>query len=224
MGKEIIDISNLSKRFGNHTIFDDISLKLERGSLVAIVGESGVGKTTLLKLIGLIDNDYEGSYRIFDVKASELSEKKSANIRNDCLGFVLQYPLLVERMTVRENILLPTIYSKEKKISEQKGLFLNKLIETLKIDSFFKEKINVLSGGQKQRIALARALINNPEVILADEPTGSLDKENTDTVMWIFKQLAEQGKTIITVTHNLQFAKQHDRVFELKDGKIKKVQ
>ena len=215
-----INIINISKSFaiGKETkvnVLKEISLTINDGEMIAIIGRSGAGKSTLLNIIGCLDNADNGEYYLDKLCIHNLPESKLANIRNSKFGFVMQDFALIEDESVKHNIELPALFSKSKKnidyfqISKKFGI--NKLLD---------RKVSLLSGGEKQRTAIARALINNPPYIIADEPTGALDSKTSSEIMELFKSLNKEGKTIIIVTHDPEIAQQCDRIIEISDGKI----
>lgn len=220
----VVTVKKLGKRY-KRTILEDVSFSLEAGTMTALIGASGEGKTTILNIIGLLDSDYTGQVSLFDTNVAGLSEKEQAHYRNTKLGFILQEPLLIDRMTVRENILLPTVYLSKKE--REKVDFQTRLVNLTKnlgIYDLLDEKPNTLSGGQKQRVVAARALINDPELILADEPTGALDQDNANIILQLFKKLIANGKTVLTVTHDSNVAKQHDRILKLANSHVLEIE
>ncbi|WP_265455792.1 ABC transporter ATP-binding protein [Enterococcus sp. HY326] len=190
-----------------------------KGEMLAIVGESGSGKTTLLRILGLLDNFEAGSYQFNQQETAQLSAKEQAKLRNQEIGFVLQTFGLIEDYTVKENILLPAKYlprgERAAKINH-----LAEIAEQLNISEQLKKYPRQLSRGQQQRVAFARALINDANLILADEPTGNLDSSNSQRVIDLLKQEHQKGKTVILVTHDQAIAQQCDRIVGIKDGKI----
>ena len=219
----LIEVTDLKKYYNANTELEvqalkGINLNIEKGDFCAIIGVSGSGKSTLLYILGCIDKATSGTYKLDNEDIYKLSDKKLANIRNQKIGFVLQEFGLIEDETVTENILVPTLFKKK----SQKNLRLNDILKRLEIYELRNKKVNMLSGGQRQRVAIARALINDPEIILADEPTGSLDSNTSKNIMDIFENLNKEGKTIILVTHNLELAKKAKKCFTIKDGLIYK--
>lgn len=218
-----VRITELEKEFKDgRKIFSGLNLELEESSLTALVGASGEGKTTLLNVIGLLDMDYSGQVELFGQKANELNQTEMARLRNQQIGFILQEPLLIKNMNVRDNILLPTVYL-DKSLRKSKDYYLaraTQLADRLGVSQILDQKPATLSGGQKQRLTAIRALINDPQLILADEPTGSLDEENAKIIMDLLKKLSREGKTVFTVTHDLHIASQHDKVLQLKNENI----
>lgn len=218
-----IELENLKKYYNPNTNLEvqalkNINLKIEKGDFCSILGVSGSGKSTLLYILGCIDKQTEGIYKLDGEEVSKLSEKNLADIRNKKIGFVLQDFGLIEDETVTENILVPTLFNSIK----NENIKLEEILNKLEIGDLRNKKVSMLSGGQRQRVAIARALITNPELILADEPTGSLDSITTIHIMNIFEQLNKEGKTIIIVTHNLELAKKTKKCFTIKDGLIYK--
>lgn len=199
-------------------VLKGISTEVKDGELVAIVGKSGAGKSTLLHIIACIDSYDSGEYYIDDLLIKNMSEKKLANIRNEKIGIVMQDFSLVEDFTVLENIMIPLDFAKNKRPNAKE--LAKEVLKQVNMENFAKEKVRNLSGGEKQRIAIARAIINNPSLILADEPTGSLDSSNTEAIMDLFFSLNKQGKTIIIVTHDKELAEKCHRIIEISDGRI----
>ena len=196
----------------------NINLEIRKGDFLAVIGASGSGKSTLMNLIGLLDHPTSGSFELEGQNTSHLKEDSLAQIRNKKIGFVFQSFNLLSRTTALDNVALPLIYAgvsqterkeRAKKALEQVGL-LDKL----------QSKPNQLSGGQQQRVAIARALVNDPEIILADEPTGNLDSKSGVEVMKIFDRLNKEGKTVIMITHEENIAKHAKRQIRIKDGEI----
>ena len=196
----------------------NINIQIDDGELVAIIGTSGAGKSTLLHILACIDSYEGGEYFIDDILVKNCSEKKLAQIRNQKIGMVMQDFALVDNLSALENVMLPLDFSKSK-IKDKRGKCLSAL-DAVGMKSFAKQNSNKLSGGQKQRVAIARAIVNQPSVILADEPTGALDSKTAAEIMAVFKELHQQGKTVIIVTHDMGIAKQCDRVIEISDGHI----
>ena len=197
-----------------------IDLNIEEGSINAIVGESGSGKTTLLNLIGTLDRPTNGDVLIDGNLTSSMSNDELAELRNRTIGFVFQFHHLLPEFTALENVLMPYLIQRPKPDSVvlQRS---NELFKILGIAAVKNKLITKMSGGQQQRAAIARALINNPKIILADEPTGNLDSENTEIIYRVFRELNEKYKTtFIIVTHDRRIAEHTDRIIEIRDGKI----
>ncbi len=221
--EELIRLENIKKiyeHFGIKTeVLKGISLSIKKGEFVAIMGVSGSGKTTLMNIIGCLDTPTEGKYFLQGKDVSKLYDDSLSEIRNQYIGFVFQNFYLIPYLTALENVLVPTIYSKKPpKNPEEKA---KKLLEKVKLGERIHHKPNQLSGGQQQRVAIARALINDPQLILADEPTGALDSKTAKEIMEIFKSLHKEGKTIIIVTHDPNIANQAERIIKIEDGRIK---
>lgn len=196
---------------------DGVSLQIEQGEFIAIVGKSGSGKSTLLHLLGGLDTPTEGSVFYDDVNLSQLKETPSARFRRVHIGFVFQEYHLIPELTVRENIIYPALLAK-KKVDED---YLGQLISTLELDDRVTHLPSQLSGGQQQRTAVARAFINQPEVVLCDEPTGNLDSHSGKAVMEMIASLRWQfHQTVVVVTHDMEFAQTADRILTIRDGKI----
>ncbi|MGN1120596.1 MAG: ABC transporter ATP-binding protein [Oscillospiraceae bacterium] len=218
----MIELKNVEKTYGAgdtavHAL-KGISLTINDGEMAAIIGASGSGKSTLLNLLGLLDNKYSGSYFLNGNDARKLSESKRAALRNKELGFVLQDFALIEHYSVKENIMLPLRYSKEKPHDAEGKI--GEVLLRLGIAHKLNSPVNKLSGGQRQRVAIARAIINNPRIILADEPTGALDSKSAAEIMGIFRELNAEGRTVIIVTHDIGVARQCGRIIEISDGVI----
>lgn len=218
----IIELDKISKTYGKGEgkvrALRDITLNIRREDFVAIMGPSGSGKTTLLNMIGLLDKPDSGKY-VLDGREvnSETSANTLSQLRRDKLGFVFQSFNLLARTTALDNVMMPAIYSN---LSNAKSA-AEKLLKKVGLEKRSHHKPNELSGGEKQRVAIARALINNPQIILADEPTGNLDSKSEVEIMKIFKKLnKEKGMTIVMVTHEDNIASYANRVIRMRDGKI----
>jgi len=202
-------------------VLEDISFSVNKGEFVPIIGKSGSGKSTLLYLLSTLDTDYTGSIVINDVVVTGKSQNDLAKFRNENIGFVFQFHFLLPEFSALENVMLPALKLGKFSREEIEANAMAKL-KQLDMDSFAHKLSSKLSGGQQQRVAIARSLINDPAIIMADEPTGNLDSINTGIVFDIFHNLSQNnGITILTVTHDLDFAKGADRVIEMVDGKIK---
>lgn len=219
----MIKLNNIHKIYNKHKANEyealkGVSIEISVGEMVAVIGKSGAGKSTLLHILACIDSYEEGEFYFDDLLIKNLSEKKYARIRNEKIGIVMQDFALVDNFTSIDNVMLPLDFAKSKKQGKT-DLALNSL-KSVGMGEFAKKSVNQLSGGQKQRVAIARAIVNNPDIILADEPTGALDSKTAGEIINIFKELNSQGKTIIIVTHDLEVAKKCDRIIEIADGVI----
>jgi putative ABC transport system ATP-binding protein len=220
---ELINMKSITRFYGKNenrvNALRSIDLSINAGELVAIIGPSGSGKTTLLNILGCLDSPNSGEYIIDKTDTSKLKPRKLANIRNKKFGFIVQNFALLDDYTVYENIKIPLDYSNTKiKNKKQK---IKEILKKLGIEDKLNKYPTELSGGQCQRVSIARALINNPEIILADEPTGALDREMGQQVIDIFKEVNKENKTIIIVTHDTNIASQCDRIITIEDGSIK---
>ena len=217
----MIELKSVSKSFGNQKILDEISLNIKKGEFISIVGPSGAGKTTLLNIIGTIedfDKSEKSKFLINSHDITKLSDKDLSKFRNDNIGFVFQFHQLLPELTVEENILLPTMIKGDEKDSSDK--YFIELISILGIDNILNKYPNSISGGERQRAAVARAMINKPSILLADEPTGNLDSKNEEEIISLFKKVNKDlGVTILLLTHNHNFSKLADKCFTLRDGK-----
>ena len=217
----MIRMNKVTKEYGKHEncirALSEIDFKVNRGEFVAITGSSGSGKTTLLNILGCMDRLTSGSYMINGRETASLSSSEQAKIRNQTFGFVMQNYALIDHFSVYKNVELPLKYARKIKSRETR---ISELLKALNIEDKKNQITNSLSGGQKQRVAIARALVNDAEIILADEPTGALDKKNGIQVMEILSGLHRQGKTIIMVTHNPELLGYCSRTVKIEDGKI----
>jgi lipoprotein-releasing system ATP-binding protein len=223
MSEIILEARHINKSFHDPVTFPvltDITFSINKGEFVAVTGKSGCGKSTLLYILSTMDTDYEGELLIDNEKMTDRKEATLARIRNEKIGFVFQFHYLINEFNVLRNVMLPGL--KLNKYSEQE--VEHRAMEKLKvlgIDQLALKKANLISGGEKQRVAIARALINDPHIIMGDEPTGNLDKKNSDTVFGIFQQLAVEFKqTLLIVTHDESFAAGTNRVIKMEDGRI----
>ena len=203
------------KRSAVVTILEEFTLEVCQGERVAIIGESGVGKSSLLNILGLIDRRFSGTYLRFGRDVADLSDRGAASLRNDRIGFVLQESALINTLTIADNIRLPLLYARQQQAGG--GGNFDRLVDSLGIAPILKKTPVECSGGEKARAVFARGVIMNPHIVLADEPTASLDAENKAKVLDLLLGLnREHGTTVITVTHDMDVANQHDRVVALK--------
>lgn len=220
----IINLSNITKNYSSADVVTEvlkgISLKIDKSDFIAITGPSGSGKSTFMNIIGLLDTPTGGTYILDGTDVSGFSEDKQAFMRNRKIGFVFQSFNLLPRSTALENVMLPAVYAGINQKLRTKNA--EKLLEQVGLKDRVSNRPNQLSGGQQQRVAIARALMNNPEIILADEPTGNLDTKSGQDVMTILKSLNKEGKTIILITHETDIAKQAKRIIHVRDGIIEK--
>lgn len=215
----LIKLDNITKTYdsgGVETkVLRGVSFEIQQGEFVAIMGPSGSGKSTLMHILGFLDRPTTGVYFFEDHDTSSFNDEKLASIRNEKVGFVFQAFNLLARTTVLENVKLPLVYSKVKKDAHKLGIAALKAVG---LEHRLDYYTNQISGGEKQRTAIARALINDPAVIFADEPTGNLDSKSGHTVMEILQSLNEQGRTIILVTHEQETAEHAKRILRIRDG------
>jgi len=211
-----IELSSVTKKYGSKVVLDNLSLAISPGDFVSVVGPSGCGKSTLVNILGLLDRRFEGSYRLGDLVVNKANESALSKIRNLQIGFIFQAYHLIDYMTVEDNILMPVSYYK-KCVEKERYEFL---LDMLGLNSLRKQVAVSLSGGEKQRVSIARAMINNPDLIIADEPTGNLDGANTETVFSVLKKMNDSGTTIVMVTHNDALAAKTTRQLVLNNGKL----
>lgn len=215
----MIRLTGIHKSFGNLEVLKGIDLHIKEGEFVSIVGASGAGKTTLLQIIGTLDTNHEGEVIINDTNIKKLSDKELSAFRNKQLGFVFQFHQLLPEFTALENVCMPGLIARRNsKEVEEKA---KELLTKLGLQDRFHHKPNELSGGEKQRVAVARALINDPKLILADEPSGSLDSGNKKELHSLLRKLCnDYGLTILLVTHDNELAETSDRIITMRDGMI----
>jgi putative ABC transport system ATP-binding protein len=225
---KLIDLKNINKYYklkdSKLHVLKDINLTIEQGDFLMIMGKSGSGKTTLLNLLGFLDHFDNGEYEFNGKDVTHLSENERSEVRNSYLGFIFQQFHLIDSLSIGQNVELPLLYKESSDISKKERAHrVEKYLDTVGLLHKEKQSPSQLSGGQQQRIAIARALINNPYVIFADEPTGALDSKTREEIMNILKKLNEENKTIIMVTHDHDLTKYASKVIHLKDGAITKV-
>lgn len=217
-----IKVERLVKKYGSGEAevraLQGLSLTIEKGEMIAVMGASGSGKSTLLNILGCLDKPTEGQYYLNARSIVTFNPKEMAELRNQIFGFIVQDFALVDRYNVYRNVMIPLTYSK-KPIKSKKSR-IEKVLSQLGILDKKNALASKLSGGQRQRVAIARAIVNEPDIILADEPTGSVDSRTGSEVIGIFKELNNTGKTIIIVTHNIEVASSCHRIVEIRDGKI----
>lgn len=221
--KTVLETQAIQKYFYSPQKFQvlkDINLQIQQGEFVSISGKSGCGKSTLLYVLSTMDSDFEGELFIDGIEMKGKTEKQLAAVRNEKIGFVFQFHYLLNEFTVLKNVMLPALKLGKFPQKEIEHRAYEKL-KALGIEDQALKKANMLSGGQKQRVAIARALINDPLIIMGDEPTGNLDKKNSQIVFEIFQQLAHDfGQTMLVVTHDPEFAAGCNRIIEMADGRI----
>lgn len=220
---EIIKIENLKKTYdGEKYVLDDLSFSAHKGELIIIKGKSGSGKSTLLNILGLLDDFNSGIYNLTDVEIKPKKHNRYSQLRSKYIGFIFQSYHLIDSITVEENILLPYLYSDDV-INNSVYERMNTILEDFSLLGYKNKKTALLSGGEKQRVAIARAIIKNPLVIIADEPTGNLDYENSLIIVNYLKKQVDSGKTVILVTHDNKLLDFGDTAYNLQEGKLNKL-
>ena len=215
----MIEIKGIKKSFGSLEVLKGIDLTIDKGEIVSIVGPSGAGKTTLLQIIGTLDRPDSGTVHVDGIDVTQLSQKKLSDFRNQHIGFVFQFHQLLPEFTALENIMIPAYIAGTSQKAARKRA--EELLQFMGLSDRAQHKPNELSGGEKQRVAVARALVNNPAVILADEPSGSLDSKNKEELHQLFFDLREKyGQTFVIVTHDEGLASITDRTIKMRDGML----
>ena len=215
----MITATDIHKSFGNLEVLKGISLHVEKGEIVSIVGPSGAGKTTLLQIIGTLDRPTSGKIEINGTELSHLKDKALSDFRNKDIGFIFQFHQLLPEFTALENVMIPALIGGTSRSEAEKRA--KELLRMLNLTERFDHKPSELSGGEKQRVAAARAVINKPSVVLADEPSGSVDSKNKEELHQLFFELREKlNQTIVIVTHDEHLASISDRIIELRDGQV----
>ena len=222
--KNIIEINALCKSYknGDNTkleVLQDLNMTVESGEITAIIGKSGSGKSTLLNILGCVDDFNSGEYLFCGKNISDLNDRKLSKLRGSDISFVFQDYALIEEETVLQNVMTPLYFDSGIKIGNMKKMAVNALKIT-GIAELAGKKAGFLSGGQKQRVAIARAIVNNPKLLLADEPTGSLDAKTAGEILQLFHKLNDSGVTIIIVTHDTDVANECNRIFKIENGKL----
>lgn len=219
----IIEMNNLSKEYGNAIktkVLHDINLSFAQGTFNSIIGASGSGKSTLLNIMGTLDKPTEGEIYIDGIRTSKMRKNQLARLRNETIGFIFQFHYLLPEFTALENVLIPS-QIKNSVVSTEVRKRAEALLELVGLSKVKNNKATNMSGGQQQRASIARALINNPKIILADEPTGNLDSESTENVYTILRNINHEfGTTFVVITHDRRIAEKADRIIEIKDGRI----
>jgi len=222
MGSSIIQLKGIKKVYGKGdsavNALNSVNIDIGKGEMLAIMGPSGSGKSTLLNIIGLLDDATAGIYVLNNTTVNKMSLSDKALLRNSTFGFVVQDFALIEKYTVEQNVEIPFAYLKEKTSKREKNERLRNVLVKLGIEDKRYELACDLSGGQRQRVAIARAIINNPEIILADEPTGALDSVTANEIINVLKELNKSGKTVIVITHDKDIATNCNKVINIKDG------
>lgn len=223
MSELILQAKQINKSFHDPVtvkVLTDINFSINKGEFVSVTGKSGCGKSTLLYILSTMDTDYEGELLIDNELMTGKKEAGLARIRNEKIGFVFQFHYLLNEFNVLKNVMLPGLKLNKLPAAELEQKAMEKL-KMLDIEQLALKKANLISGGEKQRVAIARALINDPYIIMGDEPTGNLDKKNSDLVFDIFQRLVEEyNQTLLIVTHDQSFAQRTQRIIEMEDGKI----
>jgi putative ABC transport system ATP-binding protein len=218
----MIKTNNLKKIYRTEevetTALEEVNIEINQGEFVTIMGPSGCGKSTLMNILGLLDNPTDGEYNFLNINVAKYSERERAKLRKENIGFVFQSFNLIDELTIFENVELPLLYQKYSPSQRKKKV--NEVLERMQIMHRRNHFPQQLSGGQQQRVAVARAIVSNPKLILADEPTGNLDSSHGDEVMSMLTELNENGTTIVMVTHSPAYAEYGNRIIHLFDGRV----
>lgn len=216
---EIIQARKITKQFGDLQVLKNINISVKKGEVISIVGKSGAGKTTLLQILGTLDRQSEGILKINNISTSSLSDKELSSFRNQNIGFIFQFHQLLPEFTALENVILPGLIGKKNKQELERKA--SELMLFLGLNGRENHKPTALSGGEQQRVSVARALINNPQIVLADEPSGNLDSQSANDLHKLFFKLRDElNQTFIIVTHNENLANMADRKLTISDGVI----
>ena len=224
----IIEVTNLSRIYGMGEIrvraLDGVNFSIERGQFVAVMGPSGSGKSTLMNILGCLDRPTEGRYILDSLDVSEMNRAQLATIRNERIGFIFQSYNLLSKATALKNVMAPLLYDRSRKRSnEEKEAKAREALVSVGLEDRMEHVPTELSGGQQQRVAVARALVNDPAIILADEPTGNLDSRSGEELMHLMHELHQGGRTIVMVTHDASIAEHTERTIYLRDGRIERI-
>ena len=213
--ENVISLKNIFKSFKDVHALEDISFDVPKNQWLSIMGPSGSGKTTLINILSLMDNPTSGIYELLEKDVANLSQNEHLKIRRETIGLIFQQFHLIPYLSVLENVMLAQYYHSSVEIEDAKAM-----LDMVGLGHRFTHLPNQLSGGEQQRVCIARALINNPEILIADEPTGNLDEKNEGIVLELFQKIKKDGKTIILITHNPSLGKQGDRMITLSHGKL----
>ncbi|CCY89376.1 putative uncharacterized protein [Mycoplasma sp. CAG:956] len=219
MKKKVIILKNIRKNFGTLKVLENITCEFREKTFYAILGESGTGKTTLINILGLLDTSYNGTYLLNNINVLDSHNKSLTLNKSAKIGFVFQDYQLLQNMTALENVMIPMLLNNEIKRKNRRDLAI-RLLKKVGLEDRKDHYPKELSGGEQQRVAIARALANNPEIILADEPTGNLDKKNETAIFELLKNISQDGKCVIIVSHSLNITNYADYIYKLQNGKI----
>ena len=218
MSEKILEVKHLGKAFGSNQVLRDIDFSVSPGDVTCIIGPSGSGKSTCMNIIGCLDVPTHGVYRLNGRDVGKMSRNELASVRNKMLGFIFQQYNLLPRLNLMENVEVPLVYAGVSRA--ERHARAREVLEQVGLGDKLKNRPNQLSGGQQQRVSIARALVRNPPVILADEPTGALDSHTGREVLGLLQQLHKQGHTVVLITHDNSIAVQADRIIRLEDGRV----